>query len=108
MTSWRRGIGSASFVVWAEMFAACDHPQTVVQWSDFEARTVDGDVRRPASVRLTFPTGGRLPEHGRGHEPARAVADHEHGAHGEGCRRAAGARPVGCFGRWGARCGGAG
>ncbi len=50
-----------SFVVWAEVFAACDHSQTVVQWSDFEARTVDGDVRRPASVRLTFPTGGDCP-----------------------------------------------
>lgn len=49
------------FVVWAEIFAACDHPQTVVQWSDFEARTADGEVRRPASVRLTFPSGGDCP-----------------------------------------------
>jgi hypothetical protein len=46
------------FVVWAEIFAACNHPQTVVQWSDFEAVSAAGDVRRPASVRLTFPTGG--------------------------------------------------
>jgi hypothetical protein len=49
------------FVVWAEVFAACNHSQTVVQWSDFEARTPSGDVRAPASVRLTFPTGGDCP-----------------------------------------------
>ncbi len=49
------------FVVWAEVFAACNHSQTVVQWSDFEARTASGDVRAPASVRLTFPTGGDCP-----------------------------------------------
>jgi hypothetical protein len=49
------------FVVWAEVFAACNHSQTVVQWSDFEAHTVSGDVRAPASVRLTFPTGGDCP-----------------------------------------------
>ena len=48
-------------MVWAEVFAACNHPQTVVQWSDFEATTATGDVRRPASVRLTFPTGGDCP-----------------------------------------------
>jgi len=50
-----------SFAVWAEVFAACNDPQTVVQWSDFEARTADGDVRRPASVRLTFPSSGDCP-----------------------------------------------
>jgi len=47
-----------SFVVWAEVFAACDHSQTVVQWSDFEATTASGAVRSPASVRVTFPAGG--------------------------------------------------
>jgi len=50
-----------SFVVWSEIFAACGHPQTVVQWSDFSAVSSDGDVRHPASVRLTFPTGGDCP-----------------------------------------------
>jgi hypothetical protein len=50
-----------SFVVWAEIFAACNDPQTVVQWSDFEARTASGEVRQPASVRLTFPSGGDCP-----------------------------------------------
>ena len=50
-----------SFVVWAEVFAACGDTQTVAQWSDFEAVTHDGEVRRPASVRLTFPTGGDCP-----------------------------------------------
>ena len=50
-----------SFVVWAEVFAACNHSQTVVQWSDFEARTEGGDVRSPASVRVTFPAGGDCP-----------------------------------------------
>jgi hypothetical protein len=49
------------FVVWAEVFAACNHSQTVVQWSDFEAHTASSDVRAPASVRLTFPTGGDCP-----------------------------------------------
>jgi hypothetical protein len=50
-----------SFVVWSEVFAACSDPQTVVRWSDFSARTAAGDERRPASVRLTFPTGGDCP-----------------------------------------------
>jgi|SRR5215211_3322278 len=46
------------FVVWSEVFCACTDPQAVVRWNAFEARTVDGHVRRPASVRLTFPGGG--------------------------------------------------
>ena len=46
------------FVVWSEVFCACTDPQAVVRWSDFEARAADGTVRRPASVRLTFPGGG--------------------------------------------------
>jgi hypothetical protein len=46
------------FVVWSEVFCACTDPQTVVRWSGFEARAMDGSVRRPASVRLTFPGGG--------------------------------------------------
>jgi hypothetical protein len=50
-----------SFVVWAEIFAACNHSQTVVQWSDFEASTISGDVRSPASVRVTFASGGDCP-----------------------------------------------
>jgi hypothetical protein len=49
------------FVVWAEVFASCNDPQTVVQWSDFSAVTAAGDERRPASVRLTFPSGGDCP-----------------------------------------------
>jgi hypothetical protein len=50
-----------SFVVWAEVFAACNHSQTVVQWSDFSARTATGETFSPASVRVTFPTGGDCP-----------------------------------------------
>jgi hypothetical protein len=49
------------FVVWAEVFASCADPQTVVQWSGFEARAADGSVRSPASVRVTFPSGGDCP-----------------------------------------------
>ncbi len=46
------------FAVWAEVFAACDHPSSTVRWSAFEARDSAGLVHRPQSVRLTFPTGG--------------------------------------------------
>jgi hypothetical protein len=46
------------FVVWSEVFCACTDPQTVVRWSDLEAHTSLGVPRRPASVRLTFPSGG--------------------------------------------------
>lgn len=49
------------FVVWSEVFAACDHPPASVEWSDLSVRTADGEVRRPASVRLTFPSGGDCP-----------------------------------------------
>jgi hypothetical protein len=49
------------FVVWAEVFAACTDPKTVVQWSGFTASTAEGEIRRPASVRVTFPTGGDCP-----------------------------------------------
>jgi hypothetical protein len=46
------------FVVWSEVFCACSDPQVVVRWSAFEARSAGGHIRRPASVRLTFPSGG--------------------------------------------------
>jgi hypothetical protein len=46
------------FVVWSELFCACTDPQVVVRWSDFAAATSSGVVRRPQSVRLTFPGGG--------------------------------------------------
>lgn len=46
------------FVVWSEVFCACSDPQVVVRWSNFEARTAGGSIRRPASVRCTFPAGG--------------------------------------------------
>jgi hypothetical protein len=46
------------FVVWSEVFCACTDPQAVVRWSDFETVSASGAVRKPASVRLTFPGGG--------------------------------------------------
>jgi hypothetical protein len=46
------------FAVWAEIFAACDHPPTTVRWSGFEAKDSAGLVHTPQSVRLTFPSGG--------------------------------------------------
>jgi hypothetical protein len=49
------------FVVWAEVFASCTDPTTRVRWSDFEARTSGGVVRRPATVRTSFPVGGDCP-----------------------------------------------
>lgn len=49
------------FVVWAEIFAACDDPPTSVRWSDFGVVDAGGAVRRPAAVRLTFPSGGDCP-----------------------------------------------
>ena len=49
------------FVVWSEVFAACGHPPAIVEWSDLSVRTADGEQRRPASVRLTFPSGGDCP-----------------------------------------------
>ncbi len=49
------------FVVWAEVFASCGDPRTMVRWSDFEARTAAGTVRRPATVRTSFPNGGDCP-----------------------------------------------
>jgi hypothetical protein len=49
------------FVVWAEVFAACDDPTSVVRWSDFEATDAAGVSHRPNSVRLSFPTGGDCP-----------------------------------------------
>ena len=49
------------FVVWSEVFAACDHPSAIVEWSDLSVTTADGELRRPASVRLTFPSDGDCP-----------------------------------------------
>ena len=49
------------FVVWAEVFAACDDPSTTVRWSGFEATDTSGAVHRPNSVRLSFPSGGDCP-----------------------------------------------
>jgi hypothetical protein len=49
------------FVVWSEVFAACSHPPAIVEWSDLSVRSADGEVRRPTSVRLTFPSGGDCP-----------------------------------------------
>jgi hypothetical protein len=49
------------FVVWSEVFAACDDPPASVRWSAFEAVDAQGAVHRPHSVRLSFPSGGDCP-----------------------------------------------
>ncbi len=44
-----------NFLVWAEIFAPCEHSPTVARWSDFTLQTADGTLHHPTSVRLTFP-----------------------------------------------------
>jgi hypothetical protein len=41
-------------VVWSEVFARCDHPSTVVEWSDLEAVTEGGRAIGPAAVRVGY------------------------------------------------------
>jgi hypothetical protein len=48
-------------VVWAEVFAPCESPPTVVRWSDFAARTADGRTVRPDRVSLSLPAEGNCP-----------------------------------------------
>jgi len=48
-------------MVWSEVFADCDHPSTMVRWSNLQATTADGGVVRALSVRTnyqTFANGG--------------------------------------------------
>jgi hypothetical protein len=42
-------------VVWAEVFAHCDDPPTVVRFSDLEVQTASGAVARPDRFNQTFP-----------------------------------------------------
>ncbi len=49
------------FVVWAEVFAGCKDPRSMARWSDFQAKTATGVVRRPATGRTSFPNGGDCP-----------------------------------------------
>jgi hypothetical protein len=46
--------GLAHPVVWSEVFARCDDPQTEVRWSGLEAVRPTGEVLVAASVRLTY------------------------------------------------------
>lgn len=41
-------------MVWAEVFARCDHPPATVRWSDFRARTAGGEVLQPDRVTVTY------------------------------------------------------
>jgi len=45
-------------VVWAEVFARCDHPSTAVAWTDLTAVGLDGSPVEVRSVRTSFPTSG--------------------------------------------------
>lgn len=49
-----RGSQLSGPMVWSEVFARCDHPGTEVRWSDLEATTAAGEVRRPASVQVNY------------------------------------------------------
>ncbi len=44
-----------NILVWAEIFAPCDHTPTSAKWSDFTVQTSDGSLYHPTFVRLTFP-----------------------------------------------------
>lgn len=41
-------------LVWSEVFARCEHPSVTVRWSDFEAHTADGAMRRPRGVAVNY------------------------------------------------------
>ncbi len=41
-------------VVWAEVFARCDDPPSVVRWSDFAVVDAAGAVTRPTALRVTY------------------------------------------------------
>jgi hypothetical protein len=41
-------------MVWAEVFARCDHPPATVRWSAFTARTAAGDVLTPDRVTVSY------------------------------------------------------
>lgn len=43
-----------ALMVWSEIFADCDHPSVVARWSNFEARTGDGDIVEPEGVRVNY------------------------------------------------------
>jgi hypothetical protein len=48
-------------VMWAEVFAPCEAPTTVVRWTDPRAVTATGEVRRPGHVGLSLPGDGNCP-----------------------------------------------
>jgi hypothetical protein len=57
--SWWRDLwvpaGSLSSpMVWSEVFADCEDPTVRVRWSGFSAVTVEGEVVRPARVRVSY------------------------------------------------------
>ena len=41
-------------VVWSEVFARCEHPTVAVRWSSLRAVTADGNLVRPAGVRVGY------------------------------------------------------
>ncbi len=41
-------------VVWAEVFARCEHPRVSARWSGLAARTQGGKVVRPSYVRVNY------------------------------------------------------
>lgn len=45
-------------VVWAEVFARCDHPSTAVAWTDLSAVGHDGSPVEVRAARTSFPTSG--------------------------------------------------
>jgi hypothetical protein len=45
-------------MVWAEVFARCDHPPVTARWSGFTARTAAGDVVAPDRVTVSYQARG--------------------------------------------------
>lgn len=41
-------------MVWAEVFARCEHPRATARWSDLEAVAIDGEVLIPRAVRVNY------------------------------------------------------
>jgi hypothetical protein len=48
-------------VMWAEVFAPCESPPTLVRWSDLAGLTADGRTVRPDRVSVSLPAEGNCP-----------------------------------------------
>ncbi|MFN0088875.1 MAG: hypothetical protein ACKVWR_01185 [Acidimicrobiales bacterium] len=49
-----RGRALHAPMVWSEVFARCDHPTTLVRWTELAGRTTDGAVVTPRTVTVNY------------------------------------------------------